>query len=906
MIRRLLLLCALVALASESAYGVELGKLQLHSALNQRLNADVSLTNVQGLGTDEILPGLASPKEFARMGIDRPYSLTNLRFTVHQGQNGQMSIHITSTQPIVEPYLDFLLQVLWPNGRIVREYTVLLNPPVYGKSGIEKLQPATTQAPPATAPATPQPAPAQAQSSPAAPAAATPAPMTSQLGEGRVSNGTYGVTGSGDTLWNIAAKVRPNHSVSIQQTMLAIEHANPNDFIHGNINLLKAGRVLRIPDLEAMQRETVAAAVQQVKAQNAAFHAYKRGGSMPQINASPRHAGSSGQGVANAANGGGELRLLTAKSGRTGKANASGSSGKAASQQQLEDQLDTTRDELDKTKRANTDLSGQVSDLQNQITTLSHIVKLKDQQLAALRAAVQKMQKLSAANSAAAPTSTPARQSSLLTNPYVLIVLGLILIGGVAGGLIFMRRRRQDDDMAPEAFAEEAPAVSDVEEATETESEPEPAISLEQDEEELSPQTTDVISEAEIYIAYGRFPQAITFLQNAIEAEPTRADIRLKLLEVYAQTEEVDAFDRQLAELEALGDDNAMAEARAMRRQLPGGEAAGHETPALADGDEEDLSFDLDDLDAETEDTTLDLSNDLDLEEELDLDLDLDSQAEAESEPALSLDDADLDLDLAADSSEDDLIDLGLELDEEDALPEASLAGLDEAVQPDDNDEDDGTISLDEAELEGIDLDLELAQASEDDTASAADNALELSLDTEDGSDLATGSAVEGLELDDSELDLGSELSLGDDELDLGGELSLDDDDLDLGDEFSLDDEELDLDSELDLDDGTTERDLASSDSELALNPDDDDDAFELNLEDDAALDLSDADGLDLDDDDEFELNLDEDASTKLDLARAYIDMGDSDGARNVLQEVIDEGSDEEIQEANELLAKID
>ena len=145
MIQRLLLLCALVALASESAYAVELGKLQLHSALNQRLNADIPLTNVSGLGTDEILPGLASAAEFDRMGIDRPYELTNLRFTVQQGQNGQMFVHITSSKPIVEPYLDFLMEVLWPNGRIVREYTILLDPPVFGKSGVQQLSAPSSQ-----------------------------------------------------------------------------------------------------------------------------------------------------------------------------------------------------------------------------------------------------------------------------------------------------------------------------------------------------------------------------------------------------------------------------------------------------------------------------------------------------------------------------------------------------------------------------------------------------------------------------------------------------------------------------------------------------------------------------------------------------------------------------------------
>lgn len=823
MIRKLLLIGALLALASESVFAVELGKLQLHSALNQHLNADIPVTKVEGLGKDEILPGLASSAEFDRMGIDRPYALTNLRFTVKKGQNGQMVIHVTSTKPIVEPYLDFLMEVLWPNGRLVREYTVLLNPPVMGKAGVQQLNAPSAQAgssPPSGQTSTPAPAtPRGATTSGAATAPTTVSQLqaANPMGEGSISKGQYGVTGPSDTLWKIAVKVRPDRSVSVQQTMLAIKRSNPGDFIHDNINLLRAGRVLRIPALQAIEQESQDAAIQEVKAQNAAFHAYKTGAPMPQIDAAQRARSPAG-GANKGANSGDQLRVLTARN-ATGAGAAGG--GQSSSQSQgLQDKLDETQEGLDKAKRANDELNSRVSDLQGQIKTLDNLVKLKDEQLATLRAAVQKAQ---SATAAPTPVAQSKSQGSMLSNPIVLIVLALIVVGVVTFGLIFQRRRKASQNIEAADFEEESAAAETTEEPAEVETDEVEAP--EQEDEQLSPQTADIISEAEIYIAYGRFPQAIIFLQNAIEAEPDRSDIQLKLLEVYAQTDDNEAFDRQFKQLEALGDAAAITTARGLQQKMSGAIdfiPSGSESAASAEGgtsDDEELSFDLDDLDAETEDSTLDLSSELDLDDDMDLDLRFDDDDDLDRTSHATLDDSDTDmgLDLAHDGSEDALE--GLQQETDHGAPISSDASLAD---------EEGLFELDEADLEGTDLDDDAAAPPLDHDQEILTKAL---------------NRGPGLDLHDE-----SEQLLG-----------------------SLDDE------------------------------------FELNLDDDeAALDLSDVEGLEIDEDDEFELNLDEDAGTKLDLARAYIDMGDSDGARNVLQDVLDEGSTAEIQEANELLAKID
>jgi pilus assembly protein FimV len=693
---------------------------------------------------------------------------------------------------------------------MLREYTVLLDPPVFGQQGVAPITPGVT---------------APRQSSPES-RARVPAPATRrEIGdqlitsthvrgkqEGDIAGGEYGMTGAGDTLWKIAMKVRPEKSISVQQTMMALQRLNPEAFINNNINLLKAGYVLKIPTRSEILSDTVSEAIAKVRVQNQAFQDYK-GNRVSQLDATRRSSRSDSSGSSGDS---GELKLLA----------SDGSSGQRAGDsdarsEALENDLAVAREDLDRARRSNAELNVRMKDLSEQIETMNGIVKLQDDQLAALRAQIQKSleatPKTTPENKTVTTTVTTARQEStaqlgsLLSNPFVLGGLALLLVGGLVGGMIFMRRRQEasafeNDDFAEVVLGDSQPELYDAEENEEFDEE-----LLEEEEEELSPQTGDVISEVEIYIAYGRFPQAIKFLLNAIENEPDRADIQLKLLEVYAQTDDATAFNQQFEQLKLLGDSESTALAEELQSKIPGAAEAAVDQVATdsydADESDDELSFDLDDLDSETDDDSLDLGD----EGELDLELDLD---------------ADLDLDLDDDSL--DLEDDGLELDLDD---------------------------------DGLDLDLE-------------DDSIELDLD-DDSLDL---------DLEDD----GIELDLEDD----GIELDLDDDSLDLEDDGI----------ELDLEDDGIELDLEDDSSALDL----DDDSLDIDLGDDSfELDLDD-DGLELDLGDLDDLDMEEDASTKLDLARAYLDMGDNDGVRSLLEEVISEGSETDIKEANELMEKLD
>jgi pilus assembly protein FimV len=938
MIRKLLLL-ATVALGclSTPAYGLGLGELELNSALNQQFSAEIELTNVRGLQVEEILPNLASQEDFDRVGVERNYLLTDLRFRVVPGDDGALVIRVTSSKPIIEPFLNFIVEVLWPTGRILREYTVLLDPPVFGEGGVEAVRPSQTSAPAVTQSSQTQAQPTQSRQAPPAPRVAprTPATETPSAAprtvenntdrRGQISGDEYGMTGQGDTLWNIALRVRPNDTVSVQQTMLALQRANPEAFINNNINLLKAGYVLRIPDVREIREETVATAVRKVRNQNQDFDSYKEGG-LAQLDATRRQTPSRDRDVSTSS---GELKLLASDD--TSSRSGSGDSARAA---ELENELAVAEEDLDRARRANSELNLKMEDIQGQLDTLNEILTLKDDQIAALRAELQRVQA-----APAQPAPAPVQQSgSLFSNPLVLGGLGLLLVAAVVGLLMFLKRRQQaassEDDFEDFAAVEETAEAPEetVEEPVET--------AAEEEEEDVAPETSDVLGEVEIYIAYGRFPQAITFLQNAIEAEPDRADIQLKLLEVYVQTEDSVAFNLQLDQLRLLGDQAAIDKALELQQKIPG--AAEDAAVAMdatvisnepveaiaepADDDDDDLSFDLDDLDAETEDDDLDLSAELDLDEDLDLSLEADETGADdtvvldENEIELSLQDADDELELELDDGEIELdldddeldIDLDLDSDESDEVLDAnSTVELDEEVTLDlDGDDaleldEEITLDLDDDELD-LDADLEI-NLDDDDTLdlnnAGADE--EVSLDLEDELDLDDDDDVLDLSAmdDDEPLDLEQELEsvaseLGEDDDDA---LSIDlDDDLDIeldgDDEISLD---LDDDDEISLD--------LNDDDEISLDLSDDDEiSLDLESDDDLSIDLDD-DGLDLDlDDDDDLLDLSDEDDNKLDLARAYVDMGDTEGAKSLLQEIVESGTEAEKQEAAELMEKLD
>ena len=266
----------LVLLLSSEVWAIGLGDIRLDSALNQPLRAEISLLSATPEEVAALKVDMASAATFTRYGIDRPFYLQEIEFNVVSDATGSV-VQLRSRNPMIEPFLTFLVEANWPGGRLLREYTVLLDPPTYAP-------PAATQAPAVSAPSRstpadtgrierqqpavsqPQPAPPARQSRPSLPASSVPADNTPY---DTSSGGDYVVKRS-ETLWGIASRMRPDSRLTMNQTMLAIFEANPGAF-GGNINLLRAGAALRIPSADEIFRISRNNALAEVKRQNEAW-----------------------------------------------------------------------------------------------------------------------------------------------------------------------------------------------------------------------------------------------------------------------------------------------------------------------------------------------------------------------------------------------------------------------------------------------------------------------------------------------------------------------------------------------------------------------------------------------------------------------------------------------------------
>ncbi|WP_337231377.1 FimV/HubP family polar landmark protein, partial [Pseudomonas aeruginosa] len=223
------MLCAWSCLLAGQASALGVGDITLHSALNQPLDADIELFDVGDLGADEIEVRLAGADVFAVAGVERLQFLNELRFSpVLQGRGGNR-IHVSSSRPVQEPYLNFLVEVARPNGRIVREFTVLLDPLGYtprmlpaARSGIEPQRQSST----------PAPAPRSA--------AVVVDPALLEPGDDYLARPS-------DNLWAISGRLRGAGNADRAQLMEALYQLNPQAFVNADRHRLKAGARLRLP-----------------------------------------------------------------------------------------------------------------------------------------------------------------------------------------------------------------------------------------------------------------------------------------------------------------------------------------------------------------------------------------------------------------------------------------------------------------------------------------------------------------------------------------------------------------------------------------------------------------------------------------------------------------------------------
>jgi len=255
-----------LVLLAAPAHGLGLGRIEVHSHLNEPFSAKIPIIGADASYQDSLFVFLADPEQFKKMGVERRFILATLKFEVVQpGQSGPSHIDISSVQPIREPFLDILLELASPDGRLVQQYTVLLDPAASGGGDTHPVAYAYLPKAAPSADTTTHQAPVRAD--------VEPEPVsemaTANFEEGGGNSPTvYGPVTETDTLWSLATSLRPDASVSVQQMMLALLRENPEAFLNGRLGGLKKGQMLRIPDLDEINAVTKAEAIAEVKRQS--------------------------------------------------------------------------------------------------------------------------------------------------------------------------------------------------------------------------------------------------------------------------------------------------------------------------------------------------------------------------------------------------------------------------------------------------------------------------------------------------------------------------------------------------------------------------------------------------------------------------------------------------------------
>lgn len=258
---------------SADASALALGRITVQSALGEPLRAEIDIPQITPAEADTLRATTATPDVFRTQGMEYTPLVSNLQFQLQRRPDGTAFLRLSSDRPVNEPFLDIVLDANWGSGRIVRSYTMLFDPPALRRSA-----PAVTAAPQITAPASPavQAAPATPRPPVAVRPAESAAPRPAPAPVAARAAPAGGVTvQSGDTAGRLASAYRPA-DVSLDQMLVAMMRANPDAFIQGNVNRLKAGAVLQMPDQAAAQATPAPEARQILAAQARDFNEFRR------------------------------------------------------------------------------------------------------------------------------------------------------------------------------------------------------------------------------------------------------------------------------------------------------------------------------------------------------------------------------------------------------------------------------------------------------------------------------------------------------------------------------------------------------------------------------------------------------------------------------------------------------
>ena len=592
---------ASAVLLSSAASAAGLGKLTVLSALGQPLRAEIELTAVSNEEAGGLVAKLASAEAYRAANIEFNPALLALRFNVEQ-RGGRQFVRISSTQPLNEPFVDLLLELAWDNGRLVREYTFLLDP-----AELRAPQPAQVAAAPAAQrPRAAAPATATAADPSAAPAPATRPQRSTRAAERAAAAEEAGPRSPnaasryrvrrGDTLSDIAVRLKPT-DVSLDMMLVALYRANPDAFIGNNMNRLKSGQILTVPAGDSLRGGDAEDARGTVVAHAADFDAYRAKLAGQVATSTPARDTAAGQSAtgritarvqerptaANASED--QLRLSRATpapaTGAAGGANATGA---------------TNTEETIAREKELADAQQRVKELETNVNKLEELITVKNGAgAAAAGAAADGIKPLVPANEAAnevantpaqpapkikpkAAKPAPPPEKSLLDtlmDNITVIGAGVAVLALAALGLS-QRRKKKPATKGTTAPAAEPSILGAAAQPSSSQSlyaetggqsiDTSDSVfnsSFAPSASQLDTNEVDPLAEAELYLAYNFDTQAEDILKEALRNDPLRHPVRLKLLEIYAARKDVRAFETQATELYSLtggkGDEWAQA-----------------------------------------------------------------------------------------------------------------------------------------------------------------------------------------------------------------------------------------------------------------------------------------------------------------------------------------------------------
>ncbi|MEB0135670.1 FimV/HubP family polar landmark protein [Actimicrobium sp. CCC2.4] len=603
-------LCAAVLATTllSGANAAGLGRLTVLSALGQPLSAEIELTSVNKEEAGTLVAKLASAEAFRQAGIELNPAVLAMRFAVEQS-GGRQFIRVTSAQSINEPYVDLLLELEGANGRLVREYTFLLDPAnlrsaqVNAASSVQGRVPSSVPVAPTSAPA----ATSTVGAGAGAGAGASPAPGRSRPAAAPAAPKTTYQIKRGDSLTQIALQTRPA-GVSLDQMLVALYRANPAAFAGENMNRMRTGEILTIPTADASRGTDVEDARGVVVAQTQDFNSYRSklagqvATSVPQRESEAKQsaAGKISSKVEEANNAAAESRdkLKLSKAGVAGVVLPKNAS------------VGNPEDSIAKDK-ALVEANSRVRDLEKNVADLQKLLELKNKDLAEQQkkadlAAKPVLQTVPPAEvvpvtptgvtpvavppptiveekkiespisvtppivaapveEAVAKPATPVPPvivpavleasliDRLVSNTYLLPGLGLLLVALGGFGILSSRRKKKNQQFenslltdsnlkTNSMFGSTGGASVDTNNSV-FNSNFAPTFS------QLDANEVDPVAEADVYIAYGRDAQAEEILKEALRNQPERDAVRLKLLEIYSNRKDVAAFELMATEL---------------------------------------------------------------------------------------------------------------------------------------------------------------------------------------------------------------------------------------------------------------------------------------------------------------------------------------------------------------------